>query len=107
VRHISSAIANDLSKLSDDKLAHIRDVANSDTASTSIKGANRPAGQVDMARKIGPHRTDGPPSFIAPPRTGSTKPPADWPTPTHGPFSSGLAKKASLGSMPSKDAPSR
>jgi hypothetical protein len=107
MKHASPNILSDLDKLNPDHAAQIREVAGRDTTSTTILGANRPAPVRDWVCKIRPHRTDGQPNFIAPPRTGSTKPPHSWPPPTKFTPQSGIAKKAAIGSMPSRVGPSK
>jgi hypothetical protein len=47
VKHVSPAIAGDLSKLHPDHASEIRRVAGSDMTSTTTAGANRPVSQVE------------------------------------------------------------
>jgi hypothetical protein len=106
MKHISDGIAGDLDKLNPDHRAQIRQVAGLDLDAATPKGANRDPGAVDMNRKIGPHRDVARPDPNPPPM-GSGKLKADWPAPTHGTFSSGMARAGRLGSMPSDKAPPR
>jgi hypothetical protein len=106
MKHASDAILGDLAKLNPDHRAQIREVAGSNTTSTTILGANRPAPVRDWVRKIGPHREVTRPDPKAPPTSGSTKPSHTWPAPTtHGAFSSGTARRGKLGTMPSREGP--
>jgi hypothetical protein len=105
MRHVSDALHEKLSDLPKDKRSRVLDVANADTDSTSIKGANRDVSVRDWATKVRPHRRG---QIHAPEMPASSgKPKADWPAPTHGTFSSGMARAGKLGTMPSKDTPSR
>jgi hypothetical protein len=104
MRHISENIRADLGKLDDVIRANVKRVSSSDTASCTPKGANRPVMQQDMSKKIGPHLTTSIPDTTAPSTSGPQKPSANWPTNPES-FSSGLAKKGSLGSMPSRVGP--
>jgi hypothetical protein len=104
MEHASPKILADLDKLNPDHAAQIREVAGRNTTST-VLGANRPAPVRDWVRKIARPATDPLPAREMPASSG--KPKADWPAPTHGPFASGLAKKASLGTMPSRTGPSK
>jgi hypothetical protein len=56
MRHVSDAIAADLGKMNPKHAGEIRRVANADTNSTTVKGANRPVAAQTMSAKIGSHR---------------------------------------------------
>jgi len=81
MKHASPSILGDLDKMHSDHASEIRRVANSDTSSGTPKGASRRLPQVDMSKKIGPHRDVARPNPVAPSRDGSTKPlNSPWPT---------------------------
>jgi hypothetical protein len=105
MKHASPNILSAADKLDPTIAANLRRVATADTGSSTPKGANRPAGQVDMARKIGPHRTTSIPDTRAPSTSGPAKQPHSWPPPTKFTPQSGIAKKAAIGSMPSRVGP--
>jgi len=52
MKHASDPIMDNLSKMHPDHAAEIRRIAGSDTTSTTILGANRPAGQIDMPMRL-------------------------------------------------------
>jgi hypothetical protein len=106
MKHASDAILGDLQKLNPVIRANVKRVSSADTKSTTILGANRPAPVRDWVRKIGAHRNVSRPDPQAAARTGSTKPPADWPS-NPARLESGLAVRGSLGSQPSKVGPSK
>jgi hypothetical protein len=108
MRHISESIAGYLDKLGDDKLERVRDLANRDTSSTSIKGANAREPARDMSVKVVAETQHfDAPSPKAPPTSGSTKPAHTWPAPTSFKAESGRAVAARLGTMPSRTGPGR
>src|SRR5262249_18542867 len=92
MKHASPNILGDLGKLNQNHAAEIRRVAGSDVSSTTPRGANRPAGAIDMSRKvIAETRIVNRPSPIAPSTSRAKAPPADWAV-TRVTFSSGKAK---------------
>jgi hypothetical protein len=109
MKHASPNIPSDLDKLNPDHAAEIRRVASSNVNSTTVKGSARPMPFVDKTLKVRSETViANRPSPIAPSTSLTTKPlNTPSPTPTHGPFASGMARAGRLGTMPSKTAPSR
>jgi hypothetical protein len=108
MKHASQQILSDLDKMDDRHASEIRRVAGADLTGSSPLGASRVLPARDMARKmVSGTVIANRPSPIAPPRTGSTKPPHTWPAPTAFKTESGLARPGRLGTMPSRDAPRR
>jgi hypothetical protein len=70
------------------------------------KGADAREGAIDMARKVSPPRHEVAVPAPDMPMPGTAAPVANWPGP-RGALGSGLAKRGSLGSMPSSKAPGR